>query len=100
MTRSRCIPLLERLIAKFEGRYGNRTYALANLPDSYTQSMIGGIVGFEMTIESLEGKFKLGQERTPGDKAGILEHLKSAKPEPSLHDLTVSFYKYAQKPPK
>jgi predicted FMN-binding regulatory protein PaiB len=37
--------------------------------------MIGGIIGFEMQIESLAGKLKLGQDRSDVDKQGILEHL-------------------------
>jgi len=59
--------------------------------------MLGGIVGFEMLIESLEGKFKLGQERSDADKQGLLEHLSQAKRrERSLYDLTASFYKRSQ----
>jgi predicted FMN-binding regulatory protein PaiB len=59
--------------------------------------MLGGIVGFEMQIESLEGKFKLGQERTDADKQGLLEHLgQAARRERSLHDLTASFYRRSQ----
>ena len=54
--------------------------------------MLGGIVGFEMQIESLEGKFKLGQERSDADKQGLLEHLGQAKRrERSLHDLHREF---------
>src|SRR5206468_3248214 len=55
--------LLARLIDKFE-RYQGSGYDFSKLPDSYVSSMMGGIVGFEMQIESLEGKFKLGQERS------------------------------------
>jgi len=56
--------------------------------------MLGGIVGFQMPIESLEGKFKLSQERSDADKQGILEHLSQQKyRERSLRDLTTSFYK-------
>ncbi len=48
-------------------------------------------------IESLEGKFKLGQERSDADKQGLLEHLGQAKRrERSLHDFTASFYKRSQ----
>ena len=84
--------LLAQLIKKFEGRYGGTTYDFANLPDSYIYGMIGGIIGFELRVESLEGKFKLGQERNDADKAGILQHLESAAHERSMHDFTASFY--------
>jgi transcriptional regulator len=85
--------LLAKLIDKFE-RYQGSGYDFSKLPDSYVSSMLGGIVGFEMQIESLEGKFKLGQERSDADKQGVLDHLRHAAPrERSLYDLSASFYK-------
>jgi len=85
--------LLGRLIEKFEGTEGSG-YDFSKLPESYVSPMLGGIVGFEMQIESLEGKFKLGQERSDADKQGLLEHLGHTKRrERSLQDLTASFYK-------
>jgi transcriptional regulator len=35
-------------------------------------------VGFEMPIGRLEGKFKLGQNRSEADQVGMISHLKSA----------------------
>jgi transcriptional regulator len=88
--------LLGRLIEKFESTEGSG-YDFSKLPESYVSPMLGGIVGFEMPIESLEGKFKLGQERSDADKQGLLEHLGQAKRrERSLHDFTASFYKRSQ----
>jgi len=85
--------LLGSLIEKFES-YEGSGYDFSKLPESYVSPMLGGIVGFEMPIESLEGKFKLGQERSDADKQGLLEHLGQAKRrERSLQDLTASFYK-------
>jgi predicted FMN-binding regulatory protein PaiB len=46
-----------------------------------------------MKIESLEGKFKLGQDRSDRDKQAVLKHLRqAAKRVRSLHDLSASFY--------
>ena len=88
--------LLARLIEKFES-YEGSDYDFSKLPESYVSPMLGGIVGFEMQIESLEGKFKLGQERGDADKQGLLEHLTQARRrERSLHDLTASLYKRSQ----
>jgi transcriptional regulator len=88
--------LLGRLIQKFESNEASG-YDFSTLPESYVSPMLGGIVGFEMQIESLEGKFKLGQERSDADKQGLLEHLGQAKRrERSLYDLTASFYKRSQ----
>ena len=33
---------------------------------------MGHILGFEIEIEKLEGKFKLSQNHLPGDRAGVL----------------------------
>jgi transcriptional regulator len=83
--------LLARLIAKFEGP--DSVYNFAKLPESYTNGLIGGIIGFEMQIELLEGKFKLGQERSDADKQAILKNLQSAKSARSISDFTAEFYK-------
>lgn len=79
--------LLGRLIAKFESRYGDGSYDFAKVPAGYIDGMIGGIVGFEMQVATLEGKFKLGQERSEADKAGMLKHLGSP-----MREFTAGFY--------
>jgi transcriptional regulator len=82
---------LARLIRKFE-TYQGTDYDFSKLPDSYVNGMLQGIIGFQMEIELLEGKFKLGQERSDADRQGILKNLQKARTERSLHDLTESFY--------
>jgi transcriptional regulator len=83
--------LLAQLIHKFENQ--GSAYDFAGLPDSYTSGMIAQIIGFEMEIEVLEGKFKLGQERSEADKEGVLKGLQSARAARSIHDFTDSFYR-------
>lgn len=83
--------LLANLIHKYEG--SGSAYDFAKLPDSYISGMMSGIIGFEMEIEVLEGKFKLGQERSEADKQGILKGLQSAHQTRSIHDFTESFYR-------
>ena len=88
--------LLGRLIERFESDESSG-YDFSKLSESTVTPMLGGIVGFEMQIEFLEGKFKLGQERSDAYKQGLLEHLGHAKRrERSLQDLTTSFYKSSQ----
>ena len=83
--------LLGRLIEKFESQEASG-YDFSKLPETYVSPMLGGIVGFEMQIESLEGKFKLGQERSDADKQGLLQHLGQARRrEHSLQELTARF---------
>ena len=83
---------LARLIHKFES-YQGTGYDFSKIPDSYLNPMLANIVGFDMQIELLEGKFKLGQERPEADRQGILKYLQTARRERSLHDLTESFYR-------
>jgi transcriptional regulator len=83
--------LLAELIAKFEGP--GSSYDFAKLPESYTNGLIGGIMGFEMQIEMLEGKFKLGQERGDADRQALLKNLQSAKSARSIYEFTAEFYK-------
>ncbi|HEX3745421.1 MAG TPA: FMN-binding negative transcriptional regulator [Bryobacteraceae bacterium] len=82
---------LASLIQKFE-TYEGTGYDFSQTPDSYLNPMLANIVGFDMRVELLEGKFKLGQERPDGDREGILKYLETARAERSLHDLTKSFY--------
>ena len=84
--------LLATLIRKFEKAAGT-TYDFSKLPMEYVQQMMKGIAPFAMEIDALEGKFKLGQERKPGDRQGVLSHLGSARhTERSLLELTTAFY--------
>ena len=77
---------------------GSTAYDFAAQPREYVDRMMQGISPFEMEIEALEGKFKLGQERSEGDRTAVLEQLKGAAyKERSLYDVTKAFY---ERPPK
>jgi transcriptional regulator len=90
--------LLARLIAKFERAVGSSGYDLSKLPESYVSRMMAGIAPFRMAVETLEGKFKLGQERSEGDRRGVLAHLQQGGyRERSLYDVTDAFYKIVPK---
>ena len=87
--------LLARLIDRFEGNHGSG-YDFSKLPGDYVSSLMDGIVGFEMPIDSLEGKFKLGQNMSEVDKQGVLEHLRRMeRRERSLYEFTASFYQHS-----
>ena len=54
--------LLMRLSSTYEaGR--EKPWRMSELPAAYVDSMLKMIVGFELTVERLEGKFKLSQNR-------------------------------------
>jgi transcriptional regulator len=39
---------------------------------AYAERLTGHIIGFDLPIERLEGKFKLSQNRPPADRAGVM----------------------------
>lgn len=90
--------LLANLIRKFEGRYPNSKYDFSKLPDGYIFPLLRNIVGFEMKIEEMEGKYKLGQEHSETDRQSIVEHLATAWREPGMAEFTAAFYKWQKKP--
>jgi transcriptional regulator len=50
-------------------------WAVGDAPASYVDSLLRAIVGFELTVTALEGKYKLSQNREAGDRAGVREGL-------------------------
>lgn len=50
-------------------------WAVGDAPADYIDKMLGAIVGFALPIERLEGKRKLGQNRSAADIAGVREGL-------------------------
>ncbi len=83
--------LLAKLIAKFE-RYEGTGYDFSKIDDAYKYGLMGGIIGFELEIELLEGKFKLGQDRSAEDKQSLLKKLKDGKRARGLPEFTASFF--------
>lgn len=51
-------------------------WMIGDAPESYIDGMLRGIVGFELAIGTLEGKWKLSQNRDEADRAGTREGLK------------------------
>ena len=55
---------------------------MQKLPEDYVQSMLKGIVGVEIAVSRLEGKFKLSQNRPATDRPRIIAALeRRADPE-------------------
>jgi len=51
-------------------------WQLADAPEDFVAGMIGHVVGIEMPIASLEGKWKVGQNRSTEDRAGVVAGLR------------------------
>jgi transcriptional regulator len=65
--------ILRRLIEKLEK--GRESPWSATLPEEFVTRKLKAIVGFEIPIDRLEGKFKLGQNKSPIDQSGAFEGL-------------------------
>jgi transcriptional regulator len=50
-------------------------WKVADAPDDYVSAMIKGIVGFELGVTRLEGKWKASQNRSERDRLAVAERL-------------------------
>jgi transcriptional regulator len=48
-------------------------WAVTDAPPDYIEGMIRGIVGFEISVGAVEGKYKLSQNRDAADRAAVRE---------------------------
>jgi transcriptional regulator len=48
-----------------------------NLPEEFVNRLQNGIVGIEVTVTRLEGKFKLSQNKSERDQRNVIEHLEA-----------------------
>jgi transcriptional regulator len=65
--------IVKRMVERYEGPRRERWSG--ELPPDYVAEQLAAIVGFEIPIDRLEGKFKLGQNREPADRANALAGL-------------------------
>lgn len=84
--------LLATLVSQSEGKYESSGYRLDQLPREYTGNMMKNILGFRLRVESMEGKFKLGQERSETDRQRIVGKLRSARQGRNAAEFTAAFY--------
>jgi transcriptional regulator len=66
--------LLRRLSDRHEAREA-APWRMQDLPEPYVQGMLTGIVGFEIAVARLDGKFKLSQNRPAADRPRIIAAL-------------------------
>ena len=73
---------LEALVRRLADRYeGPRPQPWRmDLPADYQAGMLQGIVGFEIEITAITGKFKLSQNRPAADRANVVTALASGSP--------------------
>jgi transcriptional regulator len=52
-------------------------WTLDKVPETKTEALLNGIVGFSLDFSKLEGKFKLSQDKQPEDAANVIGELES-----------------------
>jgi transcriptional regulator len=66
--------LLHRLSDRHEAGSPAR-WRMQDLPERYLQGMLKGIIGLEIAVARLEGKYKLSQNRPPVDRPRVIAGL-------------------------
>ncbi len=69
------LDLLGRLVGQYES--GRERPWTMDLPADYRRKMLQAIVGFEVPITRIEGKFKLSQNRPAEDRANVIAALRA-----------------------
>lgn len=74
---NRLYGMLEALVHNHED--GRNPAWEMRLPEDYLDKMMQSIVGFEIEITRLEGKYKLNQNRSEADQQSVINHLKQSE---------------------
>ena len=72
--RERLLDLVTRLTDRHE-RDRPRPWQVADAPADYLDGMLKAIVGVDLTITRLQGKWKVSQNRSEADRRGVAEGL-------------------------
>lgn len=73
----RLLALVSRLSQRHEAGRA-QPWAVSEAPQDYIDSMLRAIVGFALPIQRLDGKWKLGQNRSAADQSGVREGLNAS----------------------
>lgn len=68
-----------------EGRR-ERPWAVTDAPETYVDKNLKAIVGLELTVERVEAKAKLSQNRSDADRAGVVAGLRAEGGDPAVAD--------------
>ena len=68
------------LVAEHESTR-DRPWSVSDAPADYIEAMLGAIIGIEMPIAELVGKWKLSQNRSDRDREGVLRGLTTERPQ-------------------
>jgi transcriptional regulator len=74
-TADELIDILQCTVQSFE-QHRDKPWRMNSLPAEYIDNMARGIVGFEIDIQRIEGKFKLAQNRSQEDVLNVISELR------------------------
>ncbi len=75
--------LVTKLTEANEGAFP-RPWRVSDAPDDYVNGLLKGIVGIELTLHGLEGKWKASQNREAADQDGVVAGLELSAAEGAL----------------
>lgn len=76
---------LETLTANHEAAF-KQPWALSDAPDGFADKLIEAIIGIEISITRLEGKWKVSQNQPPRNRAGVVQGLRE-NGQPAMAEL-------------
>jgi transcriptional regulator len=65
-------------------------WSVSDAPEDFIATQLRAIVGVEIPIRSLEGKWKISQNRSEADRQGVIQGLTSENRCPEMHRLMES----------
>ena len=71
---ARLLEVVTRLTDRHEGTRAE-PWRVSDAPAGYVEALLAAIVGVELTVTRLEGKWKASQNRSPVDRQGVAEGL-------------------------
>ena len=78
---------LRRFLVRLSERHEARNpvaWRMQQLPEDYVETMLKGIIGLDIALTRLEGKYKLSQNRPAADRPGVIAAL-DAQGDPEAH---------------
>jgi transcriptional regulator len=72
---ARLAAIVDELVSIYERGMPEPWPEPGQLPEDFKHKLLGAIVGFEMRIERIEGKFKFGKNRPANDQMSMIQHL-------------------------
>ena len=61
-----------------------RSWKVSDAPEDFIAAQLKAIVGIEIAISSIEGKWKVSQNRLPADRQGVIDGLRAEQVCPSM----------------